>query len=688
MTAKEKTYQNKRHSVITKLAVSTTALAAVVFIVLGVIVFSRSRKLIMDDLNQDLTRQVRLLTDGIEMEVESSIRNYLRGIAEKNRDIVAALYKRMKKNGMSKAEAQSRARQIILSQKIGETGYIYVLDISRAPQTVTTPVHPVLARRRNVASFDFIKKSIQLKNGYLEYKWKNPDEKKKLRKSMYISYFEPWNWLIAASSYRREFLSLADRDVLRDKINSVKIGETGYPYILNMKGELITHPIMEEGRNLWDVTDSNGNHFIRDIINQKNGILGYDWQHKDEKRHREKLVAFKTIPELGWVVTASSYTEEFTGHLDTLKIIFLIAFPVAMVIFSLAGYLLYNRIVIQPLQKTLTAMGEISEGEGDLSRQLDVKSRDEFGKLAQYFNRFIENIRAIIAEISENTRVLTQTSEKMTANAGNMTAATEKMTERSGSVVTSVEKNAANLTSVASGAEEMSSTMSNVSVAIEQMSTSLSEVSQNCAEGARISQEAQGRSENTGQVMSQLQSSAGEIGKVIETINDIAEQTNLLALNATIEAARAGEAGKGFAVVAEEVKALAKQTSQAIEEIAGLIDQIQDNTGVAVDAVKNNRGAIEKLNDAMQTIASAVEQQSATTKEITSNIEGASQAAGSISENIQAASEGAKTIRGDIQGVNSGTEQVKSSAHETSDGSGELDSMAKRLSALVGRFKT
>ncbi len=111
---------------------------------------------------------------------------------------------------------------------------------------------------------------------------------------------------------------------------------------------------------------------------------------------------------------------------------------------------------------------------------------------------------------------------------------------------------------------------------------------------------------------------ANEINKVTETINEIADQTNLLALNATIEAARAGEAGKGFAVVANEIKELAKQTTEATREIKQRIDGVQESSNKTISAINSITTTITNSSDVVSGMAAAVEEQAVTTQEIVS----------------------------------------------------------------------
>jgi signal transduction histidine kinase len=192
-----------------------------------------------------------------------SIRNHLRAVAERNREIASYYFREYEKGAISEEEAKATVRKIMHGQSIGKTGYIFVWDIRNAPARIPLAVHPVL-EGKNVAEVDFVQKGAKLKNGYMEYKWSNPGEKTPRDKSMYLTYFQPWEWVIAASSYREEFNELVDVEDFRGSISSVKFGESGYAFMMDTRGNILVHP--ELSGDASSVADTDGRLFIGEIV--------------------------------------------------------------------------------------------------------------------------------------------------------------------------------------------------------------------------------------------------------------------------------------------------------------------------------------------------------------------------------------------------------------------------------------
>lgn len=187
---------------------------------------------------------------------------------------------------------------------------------------------------------------------------------------------------------------------------------------------------------------------------------------------------------------------------------------------------------------------------------------------------------------------------------------------------------------ISAAAEETSVNSQTVAAATEELSASVDEIGKQVSHAAKISAEAEQKTEESIKTVSGLADASNEIGNVVNLINDIAAQTNLLALNATIEAARAGEAGKGFAVVASEVKNLAGQTATATVDIKQQVESIQAETKSVVTAIEVIQSTVQQVSEISTAIAASVEEQGHATREISSNVQEAARGAQEVSSSI------------------------------------------------------
>ena len=255
-----------------------------------------------------------------------------------------------------------------------------------------------------------------------------------------------------------------------------------------------------------------------------------------------------------------------------------------------------------------------------------------------------------------------RTAADLAARSEELTIVSQKMAQSA--------SDTSNMSAQASAAsEQVSRNIQTVAAAAEEMGASIREISKNANLSAQVASEAVQVAKHTNDVVTQLGTSSAEIGTVVKVIASIAQQTNLLALNATIEAARAGEAGKGFAVVANEVKALARETAQATEDIEQKIAGIQGTTKSAVVAIGDITKVINNVNELSCSIASAVEEQTAATNEIARNVNEAAGGSNEINQTIGCVSEAA-------QSTSAGAAQVQAAG-------GQLTKLAMLLDELA-----
>ena len=338
--------------------------------------------------------------------------------------------------------------------------------------------------------------------------------------------------------------------------------------------------------------------------------------------------------------------------------------------------------------KNLTLMlKDIAEGDGDLTSRLEANNHDEVGELAQWFNKFIENLQKMIGGVSLKADVLNTSALDLSKLSGQMSSGVEGMSNQSASVAAAAEEMSSNMDAVTSAVEQANTNIGMVSAAAEQMSATIGEIARNSNRANDITNNAVSEAKEASDKVDDLGQAAKAIGSVTQTITEISEQTNLLALNATIEAARAGEAGKGFAVVANEIKELARQTADATSEIRNEIGGIQGSIEGTVEQIRQITGVIDDVNEIVSTIATAVEEQSVTTKEIAGNVGQASKGIQEVTQNVDQSATVSTEIAKDISKVDETAAEVASNSSHVNGSAEKLSNVAEELKTMVGRFK-
>jgi PAS domain S-box-containing protein len=349
------------------------------------IIYTFVRQTIEAGIESELENSTNTILNMVRTAANVSIRNHLRAVAEKNREIAEAFYERWQSGEISEVEAKALASRVMLSQTIGKTGYIYCID--SFGKVLLHPEQALLGA--DISQFDFVREQKAHKMGYLEYDWQNPGEDHPRPKALYMTYFGPWDWIISASSYRSEFLQLIEVKDFEEGILSLSFGQTGYSYIMDSKGNLILHPAL--AGNIISAQDRKGHYFIQEICRRKSGKITYPWENPGENTPREKLVIFNYIPEFDWIVASSSYLDEFYAPLKMVRSL-IVATVVIFMLLVLPITLRLSSSITHPLREL---MQQFAKGaKGDISVRMQRSSEDEIGHLARYFNTFMERLEA------------------------------------------------------------------------------------------------------------------------------------------------------------------------------------------------------------------------------------------------------------------------------------------------------
>ncbi len=394
----------------------------------------------------------------------------------------------------------------------------------------------------------------------------------------------------------------------------------------------------------------------------------------------------------------SSLTEGFASNLkqklaatgndvqgqQTLNLVVFLVVAIAAVSLT---WIIVRRFISIPIRQTVAMLKDIAEGEGDLTKRMEVKTNDEIGEMGSWFNTFVEKIQTIIKEISFNSETLQTSASSLNESSDFLATSAEKMTSKANTVTGASEDMSLRMTSVSAASEEASTNLNSVAGATEQLTATISEIAKRSEMARSITAEAVEKTQGASEQMHRLGVSANEIGNVTEVITDISGQTNLLALNATIEAARAGEAGKGFAVVANEIKELAKQTADATQVIKDQIEGIQSTTSDTVQKISEITTVINNINEIVGSIASSVEEQSVTTQEIAGNINHAARGIDDVNENVSSSSALAQEISGDILELNTSASDISNISSQVNLSTQELFKLSEELKSMVEKFR-
>ena len=367
-----------------------------------------------------------------------------------------------------------------------------------------------------------------------------------------------------------------------------------------------------QGTNLIDLQTPSGDYRIRDMIRiaqSGGGFYEYPWEYPGTSDVETKHSYIDRLEKWGWIIGAGVYVVDVDVSVAELEAAANANLRDSILFASLLGAGLFAgvallafgfvRRLVGPIKRTASAMHDIALGRGDLTRRLEVESRDEIGNLAVQFNAFV-------ARMQETLRDVRRSTVSVYHSAGEIARSSEELATRT-------EQAAANLQQTSASMEEITSTVNHSADNAQQAN----KLVQSTAEVAQQGERAMGQVEST---MRDINDSATQISDIITMIDAIAFQTNILALNASVEAARAGEHGRGFAVVAQEVRTLASRSSNASKEIRALIDTSVQHTHSGAELVRSAGDTMREIVESVSKVTDVIGEISAGAKEQSSGI--------------------------------------------------------------------
>lgn len=553
----------------------------VVVVGLGFGIFTAIARGLEDRYNQELSQTTDLIREIVRTYVDSSVSNFLISKADTVKRFAEYEYNRYLKGDIKEAEAYKNVEKLILDPsfgKIGETGYL--AGVNGKGILIIHPKSP----GADASGYDFMRRATAMKEGYIEYMWKNPGEEAERAKAGGMAYFKPWDLIIWASSYKSEFHSLINLDDLEEKILSLTIGKSGYAFVMKTDGTLIIHPAMK-GENLYDAQDTEGRYYIREMIETKTGVITY--RMPDDSRNEAAITHYEYFADMDLIIASKVYLSDIYGLLNLIRNISLIIIAAALVIANLLVALIISR-----LMKPVSRMREIARevAGGNLLKRVEVTTKDEIAQVSGNFNNLIDTMENIVRRLKGSSSDLFVSVQELSVSSQEITSTSNQQ---------------------AAAVKEIVSTMEDSDQLSKSIAVRINEVTKISNDTKEVVEKGFGRVRNSLDKMEEIKASNAEtikgikylgekiesIWDIVKIINGIADQTKIIAFNAELEASAAGDAGKNFQIVAAEIRRLADSTVASTNEIKTKIKEIQHSSDNLIIASEEGTERIREGGD-------------------------------------------------------------------------------------------
>jgi methyl-accepting chemotaxis protein len=481
---------------------------------------------------------------------------------------------------------------------------------------------------------------------------------------------------------------------LQQKISDIHVGKNGWAFLLDQNGNFIANKDNESSANHQIMNDSNLSlaQIGQEILSNTNGNAIFSDDRGSNK------VYYQTVPDTSWKLAIVISQKELYQKLNDYFIISLIIISVLICFIILVIYF-YSLYITNNIKKVNILSQSMSSG--DLTQTIPIKTVDEFGQMGTNLNTMASNMKSILLQVSESSKIVYETSVLLSDNAEQSAKATEEIAQSIQEVAGGTHTQLSLTDEAVEETTDMFVNIKKITQRIELASQSAKDALQTAIEGKADIAEAINQinlisrnSLDSVGIVRQLEEKSRKINHIMTLLSTIAKQTKMLALNAGIIAAEAGSNGKTFSVISREICLLAENSTKSNQEIDTLVTEIQEDISKAVKAMEDGDSAVQegkmltkKAGDSFTSILQLVEGVSGQSDEMTNEIKMIQMNMQKMVENMEVVSNLYGSSASSTNHISATTEEQTAAIQEVASYSNELAHMAKVLQQSVASFK-
>lgn len=510
------------------------------------------------------------------------------------------------KNNLTEEALKKSIIEVVKGSRYGKSGYFWINDLH--PTMVMHPIKPELDGK-DLSAFkdpkgkllfnEFVRVAKNQGKGFVDYLWPKPGFEEPQPKISYVFLFEPFGWVVGTGEYLENVTQELQKEAIQT-ISAMRLGkdQSNVFWINDLNTKMVIDPLHTEltGKDLSSAVDAKGNHhfseFVKMAKTQKHGYVEYYEEHPKNKEIQPKISYVTVFEPWGWVIGTSLFTHdieeevtgirEFTHHNISETIMrFLVAIGIILVTLIFIQAFVIQHSIGKPLDLLTNTAKDLSEGEGDLTRQIYMDREDEIGLIADHINKFVRKLYYIVTKLHNASTTTSEIQNDIIGEAQMLSdvVAKQKVIIDESKELTDIMHRELDISE-----ETALKTTEGIVSTYEVLQEMIDAVSNVVTEILKINENEKAMVSRVRALSEQTQS----IKEVLKIIKDIADQTSLLALNAAIEAARAGDHGRGFSVVADSVRQLAEKTQKSVDSINLTINLIVDGVQEATEQMEEN----------------------------------------------------------------------------------------------------